>query len=440
MMRYSILFAVMLLGTALLAEGQQFQTSVNVVSKGKRKCVIVNGVAGKEYDEVGTPITSADGQHVAYVGVTHRGLFSRTAVSRVVLDGEEQEEFDSCGTLHFGPQGHRLVYAAMRGERTYVVIDGRAIGPYEQVEQPILYMSDEQQIARIVFSPDGKRIAYSALKRTGEVLVVDGVESTTAYRHIGDITFSPDSQRVSYQAVPSADPGGTIHYVVDDRIGPPCKLSKTKGFFTKDSKHFVYIADTDRWAWDICGADRGGDAEEPPLDLDPAQLPLASSVIADGVVTAFWPGEAGGHWAEQIPREVQQNERSTVEKWESIGSAEQILREAEQNEEYTTHKWESVRGRYDASLYVAFIKGYPRSKSAVEALKELIRHADGDKVANLLSDADVDEVGRIRLLASLASMGSEGEAESVLMALLLTPTKKAKVEQRWVAAVTVHSS
>ena len=77
--------------------------------------------AGNEYDETGLALFSPDGKHVAYAA-------KKGAKAVVVLDGREGPEFDQIGVSYvlFSPDGAHTGYTAQSGGKWMAVVDGKA--------------------------------------------------------------------------------------------------------------------------------------------------------------------------------------------------------------------------------------------------------------------------------------------------------------------------
>jgi hypothetical protein len=103
---------------------------------------------------------SADRGRVAYVMPCKNGY-------KVVIDGIEGDEYDEVGPPVFSPDNKHVAYAAMRGDKCLVVIDGVEGKEYDGI------YTDEQNIT---FSPDGKRLAYLARRDNKMFLVVNREE------------------------------------------------------------------------------------------------------------------------------------------------------------------------------------------------------------------------------------------------------------------------
>jgi hypothetical protein len=182
-------FAMWLSSGSLAAEAPQIKMSIrgaspegirpdfaHAVQRGKKWVVVINGVEGKEYDEI------ARGPLV---------LHSQRFGTSFVLPGESAES-----GLVFSPDGKRVAYAARNGTRWVVVVDGVE---GKEMDAFSRYGSIGKEEILPVFSPDSKRVAHVA-KRAGKcVVVVDGEEGKE-YEGARAPVFSPDSKRVAYWA------------------------------------------------------------------------------------------------------------------------------------------------------------------------------------------------------------------------------------------------
>ena len=169
---------------------------------------VVDGQAGPEYDEIcERPVFSPDGKRVAY-GAINRP-FGEDEECLAVIDGHPGQKYYRVAGLTFSPDGERMAYRAIKGDKSFVVIDNQA--------GPNYYMIREGP----VFSPDGKRVAYSAVNADvrffKQFVVVDG-QAGPEYESIGigTIIFSSDGSHISYVAGKGAE--GVV--AIDDGHGP----------------------------------------------------------------------------------------------------------------------------------------------------------------------------------------------------------------------------
>lgn len=196
------------------------------VENGEKKRVVVDGVAGKEYDEV-LPGRSAigaeeqgDGSKTFFSPDGERvGYMARSGEKwRVVIDGAESAACTRVEGLRFSPDSKHVMYLAKNGEKWYLVVDNKSyegmtsavfspdsrhiawIGPTEEEGRAVFLDGKPGKryggISRLRFSPDSKSFAYVA---DGHV-VFNGVEHK-AYNQIGQFYFSPDGRHIAYTVV-----------------------------------------------------------------------------------------------------------------------------------------------------------------------------------------------------------------------------------------------
>jgi Tol biopolymer transport system component len=152
---------------------------------------------------------SPDGRHLVYV---RRDRHEQ----RLVLDGVEGPSYREVGRPVFGPDG-RLVYPIREGKTTFVEVqpEGGRRGPHRS-PYSLAWV-------KVVLSPDGKRLAYTAWDGRKEFVVVDGSEGPR-YDDISSPSFSPDSSRVAY----FARLGKKSVLVVDGVETPSCATTSTR--------------------------------------------------------------------------------------------------------------------------------------------------------------------------------------------------------------------
>jgi hypothetical protein len=95
--------------------------------------MVVDGKQGKAYAQVtgDSVVFSADKKSMAYIAGDGSKNF-------VVLNGMEGPAFDQVADLRFSPAGSVLAYRARRGLEHFVLVDGKSMGPYGEVEARFL--------------------------------------------------------------------------------------------------------------------------------------------------------------------------------------------------------------------------------------------------------------------------------------------------------------
>jgi len=210
-----------------------FKHVAYVVKRGSAELAVVDGVEGREYDQVAEKnemYFSPDGSRLAYVA-------KRGENSLVVVDGVEGKEYSFIYDLFnpiWSPDSRHIAYIASTGtnDRSFAVLDGHEQAKYELVEG-------------LIFSPDGKKFAYSADRswNRGTCLVVNGVEGRR-YSGIDGAIFSPDSSRVAFAAF-RWHPDRSLA-VIDGKDGQEYEGSVSSVgqiVFSPDSKHTAYSAE-----------------------------------------------------------------------------------------------------------------------------------------------------------------------------------------------------
>jgi dipeptidyl aminopeptidase/acylaminoacyl peptidase len=88
--------------------------------RGKTAILVTEGAAPEEhseYSQIGDPVLAADGKHVAYWA--YGG-----GKERVVLDGSAGKAYDELGWIGFGPDSRHLAFEARLGSQWRLVVDG----------------------------------------------------------------------------------------------------------------------------------------------------------------------------------------------------------------------------------------------------------------------------------------------------------------------------
>ncbi len=165
-------------------------------------------VAGQQrwgpYQRVGPPRFGPQGKRLALVVMLSDGKRA------VMLDGQAGKPYDviSAGLIEFSPNGRRVAYGGVRDGKCFLVVDGRELGPYDDLGTRTGYR----------FSADGARLAFVAAEGDQVAVVVDE-QKLPACHDVADLAFSPDGTRVAYAATDQQ--GGPWYVVVDGKKQPP---------------------------------------------------------------------------------------------------------------------------------------------------------------------------------------------------------------------------
>lgn len=168
---------------AMSGDGQVVACRV-VHARSKKESVFVNGRLGKEYDQAGAPVLSADGRVVCYRAV-------REGRSFVVAGDREGPGFDQMIDPVVTPDGRVVAYAGKRGDRWIVVAGDREI------------VLDHEPF-QVFLSPDGRRVGWTRFEaQTGggsKMRVLVEGEAGEAFNLVGRPVFSPDGRVVAHWA------------------------------------------------------------------------------------------------------------------------------------------------------------------------------------------------------------------------------------------------
>jgi hypothetical protein len=232
--------------------------------------LVWDGEPGQPFeDEDGGEIGwSEDGNHAwAYVQ-TPQGV-------RVWADGRLGPPFEGVSRsveVRFSPDGTRLAYGAIVKGNPQLVVD--------HVVQPGVPLAPVPPL----WSPDSSRLAWVEHERANDPqapqrMVIDGRPGRwtagISIRPQGR-QFSPDSRRIAWFERESPRSG---RFVVDGELGPPIG-DASEAWWTPDSAHFVYLAQTDR-GWSLMGGPAPGPVYRGAHDLRVEDSVIAYAAVSD---------------------------------------------------------------------------------------------------------------------------------------------------------------
>ena len=193
--------------------------------------LVLNGQAGKGYEEIDQNyVLSRDGRHVVYA-VKVKGKW------RMVADGVAGVEFDTVGTPRISLDGKHTLYDAQRGDRWFLVVDGALNGGapsyfdknFINDSSKLVYIENvagddgmhrviisdlsfgklfgkDLRVENTIYNEDKSRMAVVAgIGAKKQLVVVDlenpgTVNEGALYDEISFPTFSPDGKITAYFA------------------------------------------------------------------------------------------------------------------------------------------------------------------------------------------------------------------------------------------------
>jgi Tol biopolymer transport system component len=205
-----------------------------VAGKGKKQCIILDGIAEKLYDRVEQPVFSPNGKSLAYIAVSidpERGKEQQF----IVLNGKQGKVYDSVNKPIFSSDSEHIAYSAIKGDMRMMVVDDKE-GPRYEMQLPILFYE---------FGPKDNRLMYVVLKDNKEVVVVDHQEYPGYDFLLNNISLSADGESIAY----AARKGDKVVIVYNGREGPEYDGIAPKGpVFSPDGENLLYVVSKDyKW-------------------------------------------------------------------------------------------------------------------------------------------------------------------------------------------------
>lgn len=170
-----------------------------------------------------------DSDHTTYVYLAQHGVLKQRFF--VVLNGVKGPEYDDVSSLQVGTGLDPIVYAAKRGGRAFLVVNG--------AEQRRHHSG---KVFNLGLSPDGKHTAFTTNTNSRWVVVVDGEESGGKWDDTRKPEFSPDSKHTAYIGERLERKNKmSIHILLDGKdVGQYEQAIDLK--FSPDSDHLRYLA------------------------------------------------------------------------------------------------------------------------------------------------------------------------------------------------------
>lgn len=197
---------------------------------GSRIAVCDTKFTTMKYIECGGSLVNTQGTRVAVIkDVNGKKMVSEFEISKpdVLKDGKQ---FDTVTNLQFSADGLITAYIATRGEKSYIVMDGR-----EELLPVGSYPSG------FVISPDKSFIGIPIVEKENSTYLhfafVNTKYTPQRYKEVGDVVFSWDGRQYAYVAIKNEQffivLNGKNGQVFDRVISP---------MFSPDGKYLVYRA------------------------------------------------------------------------------------------------------------------------------------------------------------------------------------------------------
>lgn len=162
------------------------QRQFHYVSKRSGKEILVTARGESHaYDRISKVLYNPQGTRYAFVA-------NEGGRDLAILDGAAGRVYDQIDPrdLRFSPDGQHFAFRATRGAQQFIELDGREMGP-------------SQQVLGLAFSSDQNLLYASMAREAGLWVVTCGGHQSAAYEHVNGskgITFSPDGTTWTYQA------------------------------------------------------------------------------------------------------------------------------------------------------------------------------------------------------------------------------------------------
>ncbi len=223
-------------GIQFADDGKQVAWAALVDLQAEKWCVVIDGKNQKIYDNIGQIVFSPEGSRLAYTAMDGDRW-------RIVAGDQQREgSYDAVGegTLLYSPNGKHLACAVRSGDKWLAAIDGKSLRKYDE-------FSGYDGVAEMKFSPDSRFLAYVVAVGTTEMVVVNTREQKTFDRvGGGTLVFSRDSRRLGYIARVGDD---AVAVVGGKRSEPYDMIGYLN--FTPDGRHTVFAATKDTHAFTV---------------------------------------------------------------------------------------------------------------------------------------------------------------------------------------------
>lgn len=145
--------------------------------------VVQDGIYSKPYDRIKwqEAVYSKDGTTLVYPAGKGNKEF-------IIINGREEEKFDFVSSPKFSNDNFSLIYIANEGNKWFAVVNRKKETRYDMVKE-------------VNFSPTGNSYSYFAKKDNKWLVVKNGIEGEEKYDDVYGLTYTPDGSKIIFIAV-----------------------------------------------------------------------------------------------------------------------------------------------------------------------------------------------------------------------------------------------
>ncbi|MBI5740786.1 MAG: hypothetical protein HZA16_08690 [Nitrospirae bacterium] len=164
-------------------------STVYIALGGGKRLIVINDREEPlpDGETTGQPVVSRDNNTAGIIMSSGDGFFLHEAF---VKDGAKKKKYEEAADLVYGRDGGMHAYTARRGDKWFVVVNGKEGPEFDRVVTPAL-------------STDGKYLVYRARKDGGRFVVVADPDGRTlnrhpAYEQVFQPVFTADGKSIAY--------------------------------------------------------------------------------------------------------------------------------------------------------------------------------------------------------------------------------------------------
>lgn len=229
------------------------QKEIYKIQKDDKWVVVIDGQESAAYDDVANPTFSSDGEQFAYSATIDGEEF-------VILNNEQQgKSYFDIRQILFNSDGSLLAYLADTGNGSLVVVNGVEGELYENIGS----METEFGITFLVFT-SGNQIVYRAVEGQKTFIVVDTSEGKK-YAEIKEIYFSTDGSQVAYYA----QDGNNLLTIINGKVTDTQVISPTTSANKPPTSRTPLVSSEKKLRAKDSSRDLSPDIDSQPARLNP---------------------------------------------------------------------------------------------------------------------------------------------------------------------------